>query len=172
MQKQTQTETFCWDKEYRSQHRWKTAGVISFLVVRFLFGAYFFFAACNKLVKGWMWSNTLRKHFLQRLSELEPNSFQAVYLRRFAIPLYGPIAWFLVLGQATVGLGMMTGTAVRPNGVLALFMLFNIGAGGYANPSIAPFMMDAVLLTALPSGQWWGLDKKLRERYPQAIWFR
>jgi thiosulfate dehydrogenase [quinone] large subunit len=62
--------------------------------------------------------------------------------------------------------------AVRPTAALSLFLLLNISAGSFFNPSMPPFILAAMLFMATPSGQWLGLDKHLHAKYPESIWFK
>ncbi len=146
-------------------------GVGAVLGVRYAFGAVFVYGAYHKIVRGWLSSPVMREHFVKRLSEIDPRSFSAAYLRYFAIPWYRPVAWVLTLGQVCVAIGMLFGLAVRPNAALALFLISNITAGSYYNLSMPPFFVASLLLLATPSGRWFGLDRALHERFPDAIWF-
>jgi thiosulfate dehydrogenase [quinone] large subunit len=149
-----------------------TVGTGAVLTIRYGFGAFFLYGAFHKTLRGWLTSPVMREHFVKRLGEIDPASFSAAYLRHFAIPWYRPIAWVLTLGQACVALGMLLGLAVRPNAALALFLLSNITAGSYYNVTMPPFFAAALLLLSTPSGRWFGLDKALHQRYPEAPWFR
>lgn len=142
------------------------------VALRYGFGAFFLYGAYHKITRGWLTSPTMREHFVQRLSEIDPESFSAAYLRHFAIPWYRPVAWVLTLGQVSVALGMLLGFAVRPNAALALFLISNITAGSYYNASMPPFFVVSLLLLATPSGHWFGLDRRLHERFPDSPLFR
>lgn len=139
--------------------------------VRYAFGVVFVYGAYHKITRGWLSSPVMREHFVKRLSEIDPRSFSAAYLRHFAIPWYRPVAWVLTLGQICVSIGMLLGLAVRPNAALALFLISNITAGSYYNLSMPPFFAASLLLMATPSGRWFGLDRALHARYPEALWF-
>jgi thiosulfate dehydrogenase [quinone] large subunit len=154
------------------QRRLARAGAGAVLAVRYGFGAFFLYGAYHKTVKGWLTSPVMREHFVKRLAEIDPASFSAAYLRSFAIPLYRPVAWVLTLGQMCVAAGMLLGLAVRPNAALALFLISNISAGSFYNLTMPPFFAASLLLMATPSGQWFGLDKALHERFPESPWFR
>jgi thiosulfate dehydrogenase [quinone] large subunit len=163
---------FNWSKEYRQQHKLKTAGVVTLLTGRYLYALMFTYAFTFKLTHKWMWTDALQKHYKQRLSELPKTSFHAKYLRYFAIPLYKPIAWFVTIGQASIAASTLTGTAVRANAAMGLFMLLNFVAGGFGNKTIGPFVFYSLVLMAFPTSDWIGFDKELRKRYPNAIWFK
>jgi thiosulfate dehydrogenase [quinone] large subunit len=109
---------------------------------------------------------------MQRLAEIDPDSFSAAYLRHFAIPWYRPVAWVLTLGQLSVAIGMLLGLAVRPNAALALFLISNITAGSYYNITMPPFFVASAILLGTPSGQWFGLDGRLHRRFPESPLFR
>lgn len=125
---------------------WQRLGRITLLILRYVFGATFAYGAYHKLTHRWMTSTVLREHFEQRLSEIDPHSFSAAYLRFFAIPFYRPIAWVLTIGQIIVAFSMLTGIGVRQSATLALFLLVNISAGSYFNASMPPYLITAVLL--------------------------
>ncbi len=159
------------DAERRMQDRWHRSGRGTVLALRYGFGAVFLYGAYHKTTRHWMTSPVMRDHFAQRLSELDPQSFSAAYLRHFAIPWYRPVSWVLTIGQIVVSIGMLLGIAVRPTAALSLFLLLNISAGAFFNPSMPPFLIAAVLFMATPSGQWFGLDTHLHAKYPDSIWF-
>jgi thiosulfate dehydrogenase (quinone) large subunit len=142
------------------------------IALRYAFGLVFLYGAYHKLTRQWLTSPVLREHFSRRLVELDPESFSAVYLRHFAIPWYRPVAWVVTLGQVSVALGMLLGLAVRPNAALALFLITNITAGSYYNITMPPFFVASAILLSTPSGQWFGLDAVLHERYPESPLFR
>lgn len=125
---------------------WQRIGRITLLILRYVFGATFAYGSYHKLTRRWMTSTVLREHFEQRLSEIDPHSFSAAYLRFFAIPFYRPIAWVLTIGQIIVAFSMLTGIGVRQSAALALFLLVNISAGSYFNASMPPYLITAVLL--------------------------
>jgi thiosulfate dehydrogenase (quinone) large subunit len=152
--------------------RWGRIGRGAVVALRYGFGAFFLYGAYHKTTCGWMTSPVMREHFAKRLSELDPESFSAAYLRNFAIPWYRPVSLVLTIGQMIVSVGMLCGVAVRPTAALSLFLLTNISAGAFFNPSMPPFLVAAVLFMATPSGQWFGLDKRLHEKYPDSIWFK
>jgi thiosulfate dehydrogenase [quinone] large subunit len=152
--------------------RWQRIGRGAIVALRYGFGSFFLYGAYHKTTRHWMTSPVMREHFVKRLSEIDPECFSAAYLRHFAIPWYKPVAWVLTIGQMIVSVGMLLGIAVRPTAALSLFLLLNISAGAFFNPSMPPFIVAAVLFMATPSGQWLGLDKRLHARYPDAIWFK
>lgn len=154
------------------QSRLARAGAGAVIAVRYGFGSFFLYGAYHKIVRGWLTSPVMREHFVRRLAEIDPESFSAAYLRRFAIPWYRPVAWVLTLGQVSVALGMLLGLAVRPNAALALFLISNISAGSFFNVTMPPFFAASLLLMATPSGHWFGLDGRLHERYPESPLFR
>ncbi len=158
--------------EAASKRDWGRIGRNTVVALRYGFGAFFLYGAYHKTVRGWMTSPVMREHFAQRLSELDPESFSACYLRHFAIPWYRPVSIVLTIGQMIVATGMLLGLAVRPTAGLSLFLLMNISAGAFFNPSMPPFLVAAVLFMTTPSGQWFGLDKILHAKYPDSPLFK
>ncbi|NHQ60498.1 DoxX family membrane protein [Chlorobium sp. BLA1] len=163
---------FEWKRDYFKHYPLKTAGVILFLSGRYLFALFFLYGFWHKLVKGWLWSDLMQFYFLKRLAELPAESFQALYLQQFAIPLAFPIAWIVTVGELIIGIGLIFGIAVRANAAFALFLVVNFAAGGYYNLTLPPFMLYALLMIISPSGHWLGLDRILHNKYPAAIWFK
>lgn len=168
----SQSDLFCWSYTYLRQHPFKTTGIVALLVGRYLFATLFLYGCYHKSTRGWLWTDRLKQHFLQRLTEIDPHSFQAAYLRHFAIPLYRPIGWIITVSQSAIGMSLVLGVAVRPHAILAAFLLLNFAAGAYYNASLPPLIIFAILLALLPSGQWLGIDHYLHRKYPDAIWFR
>ncbi len=134
------------------------AGKLAVLALRYVFGATFLYGALHKMRNGWMTTPILRRHFEQRLTEIPADSFSAQYLRRFAIPLYRPIGVILTLGQIVVALSTLLGIRVRAGSALGLFLLVNISAGSYFNPSMPPYLFTALLLISTPSERWFGME--------------
>lgn len=154
------------------QYPLKAAGVIAFLLLRYVFVAFFLYGFWHKLVRGWLWTDLMHNYFAQRLSELLPGSFQALYLEHFAIPLALPIAWIVTIGELIIGVCLALGLATRANAAFALFLVLNFAAGGFYNLTLPPFMVFSVLMMVFPSGHWLGLDGKLNRKYPDSFWFR
>ena len=142
-----QKEVFAWKKDYFKRHPIKGALIVTFVTLRIFYGLFFLFAFNQKYSKRWMTTDIMQKHFRQRYQELKPNSFSARYLKFFGIPFYKPIAWVLVPSQLIIALSMVSGTATRKNGALSLFILLNIAAGGYGNPTLPPFIINAIFLS-------------------------
>jgi thiosulfate dehydrogenase [quinone] large subunit len=190
-------QQFNWSKEYLLQNPFKSIGVVGVLILRYLFGLYFFVGFAYKLLKDWLWTDKLKGVFeyqLQTLNQLndyyinelnankvlsvvEPDSplfaFEPIYLKYFAIPFYLPIAWMATIGELVIGLSLIFGIAVRVNAAFALFILINFAAGGYFQFHTSfPLMFCSLLIMSLPTGHWLGLDKKFNGLYPDSIWFK
>ena len=165
-------KNFMLNRESLQQRPLASLGVILFLAGRYLFAAFFLYGFWHKLINGWLWTDLMFDYFSLRLSELPAGSFQAIYLEQFAIPLAMPIAWIVTIGELIIGVCLAAGLAVRANAAFALFLVLNFAAGGYYNLTLPPFMVYAVLMMLLPSGQWFGLDRKLHIKYPDSLWFR
>ncbi len=163
-------ECFSWSKAWIAAHPVRFVGVILNITFRFLFGLFFFLAGLNKVLKGWMTTDILEQIFIQRLTELDPNSFANIYLTEFALPLYPLIAWIVTLGELAVGIGLILGLATRLSSFGGFFILFNLAIGGYYDASLLPFFVLNIIFILYPSGHWLGLDGMLKRRYPGYGW--
>jgi hypothetical protein len=130
-----------WKWQWISRHPLLTIGVSLHLLLRTLFGVFWLAAGINKVRKDWLSSDILTEIFLDRLTELPPDSFAVLYLQSFAIPLVKLVAWVV--------------TAI----------------GGYYDASLIPFFLLNILFLTKPSGLWLGLDRLLARRFPGSRWF-
>lgn len=164
---------FSWKKENMQAHPLQTAGIVFFLIGRYIFAIFFLYGFWHKLVRGWLWTDKMYGFFTERLySPPQLNDFQALYLEQFAIPLALPIAWIVTIGELIIGVCLALGLTARANAAFALFLVLNFAAGGFYNLTLPPFMIFSVLMMLLPSSHWLGLDRQLHERYPESIWFK
>jgi thiosulfate dehydrogenase [quinone] large subunit len=44
--------------------------------------------------------------------------------------------------------------------------MVNFGLGGFYDASLIPLNLIALLFVVFPTGHWWGLDRRLHQRYP------
>ena len=77
-----------WQWQWIRGHLLRTTGVVLHLVLRTLFGIFWLAAGVNKIRKDWLTTDILNEIFLDRLTELPPDSFAVLYLQSFAIPLW------------------------------------------------------------------------------------
>lgn len=147
-------------------------GIFFALALRFLFGFFFLRAGWNKIRNDWPWSDKLQTVFTERLAELEPGTFGALFLEKFGIPFYLPIAWVVTVAELIAGFCLLFGVATRLGAGLTFWLMFMFAIGGYYDASLLPLLAVALLLVALPTGHWFGLDRQLHARYPGSIWFR
>jgi len=147
-------------------------GIVFLLIMRTLFAIFWLAAGVNKINNGWVTSDVLKEVFLQRLTELPPDSFAVFYLSSFTIPLHTPIAWIVTLGELYSAVGLLIGLTTRWSAGVSLFILINFAIGGYYDASLIPFFILVALFVYYPSGQWLGFDKPLHAKYPKSIWFR
>lgn len=161
-----------WSGSDRGERRFRRLGIGAFLLGRYLYAVFFLVGFWRKLASQWLWTDALEQHFLHRLSAADIAPLQASYLEHFAIPFALPIAWLVTLGELAVGVGLLLGAATRASAALSLFLLINFAAGGFYNPASLPFLLMALLMIALPSGHWLGLDRRLSKAYPDSLWFR
>lgn len=161
-----------WQLQWIRGHLLRTTGVVLHLVLRTLFGVFWLAAGVNKIRKDWLTTDILHEIFLDRLTELPPDSFAVMYLQLFAIPLYKLVAWVVTVGELYAAIGLLLGLTTRWAAGVSLFILVNLAIGGYYDASLIPFFILNVLFLAKPSGQWLGLDRWLAKRFPDSRWFR
>ena len=136
------------------------------VILRILFGLFWLLAGINKVNDKWMTSPILENIFLQRLTELPPDSFAVFYLTNLAIPFYQPIGWFITIGEIYSAIGLLIGLTTRSSALVSLFILFNFAIGGYYDASLLPFFILVLLFIKYPTGQWFGLDALLSKQFP------
>ena len=66
----------------------------------------------------------------------------------------------------------MLGLTTRLAAGTGLFILAGLAIGGYYDASLIPFFILSFIFLKWPSGLWFGLDRWLAPRYPNAWWFR
>ena len=150
----------------------KNLGITLLILFRTLFAIFWLAAGINKVESEWMTSNILEVVFLQRLTELPPDSFAVLYLSNFAIPLHQLIGWIVTLGELYSAIGLLVGLTTRCSAAVSLFIIFNFAIGGYYDASLLPFFILIFLFLWFPSGQWFGLDRYLSKKYPNQIIFK
>jgi uncharacterized membrane protein YphA (DoxX/SURF4 family) len=160
-----------WKWQWISRHPLLTIGVSLHLLLRTLFGVFWLAAGINKVRKDWLSSDILTEIFLDRLTELPPDSFAVLYLQSFAIPLVKLVAWVVTVGELYSALGLLLGLTTRWAARVSLFILFNLAIGGYYDASLIPFFLLNILFLTKPSGLWLGLDRLLARRFPGSRWF-
>lgn len=158
---------FSWSLAWFRGHPLRGLGIVLHLLLRFLFGVFFIAAGINKVNNGWTETPLMREAFYQRLTELHPDSFAAIFLQSFAIPWYQPLAWLITWGEVIIGVGLILGLAIRWQALGAFAMLLGFAVGGYYDASLLPFFAFTVLFMVKPSGHWLGLDRRL---YSSAPW--
>ncbi len=114
-----------------------------------LYGWYFLLAGIFKIFIGILFTNTLKEMFMERLLEIPPNSIGHTYLSVFAIPFSLPIAWILTIGEINIGLCFIKSTHFLYSNLAAIFIIINIGLGGYFSPTLLLFLFLPILLLML-----------------------
>ncbi len=142
------------------------------LLLRYLMALFFLGSSINKIGKGWLWSDYSKTVFESRLVELDPATLGARFLSTFAIPWYPLIAWVVTLSVVAVTLSLALGVATRWGAALAVWLMVMFAIGGYYDASLIPLWLIAALFIVFPTGQWFGLDRRLHARYPASLWFR
>jgi len=161
-----------WTWTWIREHPLRMLGINLHLVLRTLFGIFWLAAGINKVNKDWLNSDILKQIFLDRLTEMPPDSFAVLYLQSFAIPLYKLVAWVVTIGELYSAIGLLIGMTTRWAAAVSLFILFNLAIGGYYDASLIPFFILNIIFLCWPSGQWLGFDRLLARRYPESRWFR
>ena len=150
----------------------KNLGITILISFRTLFALFWLAAGINKLNSEWMTSNVLEEVFLQRLTELPPDSFAVLYLYNFAIPFYQLIGWIVTLGELYSSIGLLIGLTTRCSAGVSLFILFNFAIGGYYDASLLPFFILVFLFLWYPTGHWFGMDSYMIKKYPNQVIFK
>jgi uncharacterized membrane protein YphA (DoxX/SURF4 family) len=161
-----------WTWSWTRQNLLRALGIYLHLFLRTLFGIFWLAAGINKLNKGWVTTDILKEIFLDRLTEMPPDSFAVLYLQSFAIPLYKLVAWFVTCGELYAAIGLLLGLTTRWAAGMSFFILMNLAIGGYYDASLIPFFILNIIFLLRPSGLWFGFDRHLTRRYPEARWFR
>lgn len=150
----------------------RALGISVVLLLRYAMALFFLGSCINKLTQGWLWSDYGRQVFEQRLAEIDPASFGALFLSRFAIPFYVPVAWVFVATTLIVTVSFSLGLVTRVGGIAAFWLMTMIAIGGYYDASLLPLWLIAVLMILLPTGHWFGLDRRFHARHPASPLFR
>ena len=142
------------------------------LGLRYLMALFFVGAAINKWSKGWLWTDKLRAVFVERLAEIDPESFGARFLELAGIPFYQLFAWLVTFGETAVALGLLFGFMSRAAAVGAMICMLGFAFGGYYDASLIALALLFLPLVLLPTGHWLGLDRRWHARFPHSIWFK
>lgn len=141
------------------------------LGLRYLLAIFFAGAAVNKWKQGYITSDYLRGVFLQRLEEIDPESFGAWFIESIGLPYYAPLAWLVCWGETFIALGLLLGCITRGAAAGAMAMMLAFAIGGYYDASLLVLTLMFLPFVIWPTGRWHGLDKRLHSRYPQSILF-
>ncbi len=161
-----------WTWRWIRQHPVRAFGICVHLLLRTLFGIFWLAAGVNKIRKDWLTTDILEQIFLDRLTEMPPDSFAVLYLQSFGIPLYKLIAWVVTFGELYAAIGLLLGLTTRWAAAMSLFILVNLAIGGYYDASLIPFFILNIVFLCWPSGRWLGIDRLLARRYPDSRWFK
>ncbi|MEY3338274.1 MAG: hypothetical protein RL245_1266, partial [Pseudomonadota bacterium] len=71
------------------------AGRIALLALRYLLAVFFLGAAINKWRQEYITTDRLSQIFMQRLEEIDPESFGAWFIENVGLPHYQPLAWLV-----------------------------------------------------------------------------
>lgn len=144
----------------------------SALALRYLMTLFFIGAAANKWLKAWLWSDELQRVFVARLGEIDPESFGAWFLENWGIPHFRWFAALVTLGETAIAIGLAAGFITRGAALGAMLMMFCFAMGGYYDASLIVLGLMFLPLILLPTGRWFGLDRRLNQSHPASIFFR
>lgn len=142
------------------------------LGLRYLLAMFFLFGAINKWRQEYLTTDYLRKVFLDRIQEIDPESFGAWFIEHIGIPYYKPLAWMVCWGETFIALGLLFGFMTRSSAVGAILFMVMLTIGGYYDASLIVLTLMFMPFVLLPTGHWHGLDRRMLRRYPGSIWFR
>jgi thiosulfate dehydrogenase [quinone] large subunit len=146
--------------------------VIALVTLRLLMAVFFVGAAINKWQQSYITSDRLQRIFLERLEEIDPESFGAWFLEHVGILHYQPFAWLVCWGETFIGLGLLFGFMSRGAAVGAMLMMLSFAMGGYYDASLIVLTLMFLPLVWWPAGHHAGLDAIWHRRHPQSILFR
>ena len=164
--------TDIWSWPWIRQYPLKSLGIVIHLLLRTLFGVFWLAAGINKINKDWLTTDILKEIFLDRLTQMPPDSFAVMYLQLFALPLYKLVAWVVTVGELYAAIGLLLGLTTRWAAGMSLFILINLAIGGYYDASLIPFFVLNVIFLCWHSGLWLGFDRILAPRYPNSRLFK
>lgn len=98
-------------------------------------------------------------------------SFYGNLVAGVVIPNFTLFAWLIFLGELFAGLSLLTGTLTRLGAALGLLMAINLGIGLLEVPGEWPwsYLMLAMwhgVFLVMGAGRLWGVDARLRRRWP------
>ena len=148
------------------------AGIAFVLLLRVLMALFFIGATFNKLKHGWMWTDYLQGVYLDRLEQIDPESFGAHFLETYAVPHYRFFGAMVTLGEGACAIGLTLGLMTRIAAIGAMLLMFAFAIGGYYDASLIALGLIFLPFVLLPTGHWLGLDRRLAQRYPNSWLFR
>jgi thiosulfate dehydrogenase (quinone) large subunit len=152
-------------------------GVGAGLALRYLYGIFFMFASYSKWSNGMPFSDRWTVDTFQgRLLELDPEVASGAigiwFLENFGLPYSGILSVIIVFSWTAVAIGLLLGLMTRAAALLGAFICVMIGVGGFYDASLIPLVIIPLIIAALPTGHWFGLDRRLHRQYPNSIWFK
>ena len=126
-------------------------GILLLILLRTFFASFWLLAGINKVKNEWISSDILKEIFLQRLTELPPDSLAVLYLSNFAIPFYKMIAYIVTVGELYSAIGLLIGLTTKWSAIMSLFILLNFAIGGYYDASLIPFFILVFLFVKFPT---------------------
>ncbi len=150
----------------------KGLGIGFVLFLRYFYGLFYLFSTINKIRQNYMFSDYPLQVFTDQLAKINPDGIMAAWMTAFTIPYYRFVGFMVTIIWAAVAIGLLLGLCTRWAAALAIFATINIGLGGFYDHSLIVLGLWALLFVVLPTGHWFGLDRRLHQRYPQSILFR
>lgn len=141
------------------------------LFLRYLMAVFFGLAAINKIFRqSWLYTDLLKQAFIERLEEIDPLSFGALFIENFALPLWLPIAWIVTWGELAVAIGLAIGWRTRISALGGLFFIVMFAIGGYYDASLIVLALFFLIVFAFPTGRWVGMDKRRYAAGERGFW--
>jgi thiosulfate dehydrogenase [quinone] large subunit len=137
-------------------------------IIRIFVGLWFLYAVSSKLAPTWVAGF---QHEMVAMAAAHPPAFYESFLKELVIPNAATFAYLVILGEMTVGLGLVLGLFTAPCCVIGIFLNLNFllatASGGPAGVGLnLVFIVVQFALALGYAGTTWGLDRALIEKMP------
>lgn len=151
---------------------------IQIFLLRLALGALFLHLGMGKLNEGWIRSSSSLMEDLQNFQKTA-TGLHLRYLAEFAIPYAGAWSKFIALGEAALGISLLSGLLVRFSSALGIIMVLNLNAGAgnlftwnfFWSPWAAMILSGLLAMMLSGAGRWFGIDQFLSKSKPRSIFW-